>query len=62
MKLSPKLALPIGSAITSIGITLTLFHPFGHGDALDAAQGLIVGLGFGITIAGFLKGRRAGTL
>ena len=60
-QLTPALAAPIGLAIAGVGLALTVLHPFGQGDALDAAQGLVVGIGFGVTIVGFWKGRRAPT-
>ena len=56
--LTPKLAVPIGLFIGSIGLLLAHFHPFG-GDALDAGYGLVVGVGFGLTLAGYLKRGRS---
>ena len=59
-RLKSKLAVSIGLFTSSLGLVLAHFQPFGHGDALDGAYGLVVGVGFGLTLAGFLKGRRAG--
>lgn len=56
--LAPRTAMSVGTLISSVGILVTLTHPFGRGDLLDAVQGLVVGIGFGITIAGFVKHRR----
>lgn len=58
--LTPKLAVRLGGTISGVGLMLALVHPFGIGDAVDLAQGLVIGVGFGLTIGGLLKGRRGG--
>jgi hypothetical protein len=55
--LNRKFAVSIGLSTSSVGLILAHFQPFGRGDALDGAYGLVVGIGFGLTLAGFLKGR-----
>jgi hypothetical protein len=58
-RLNSRLAASIGLFTSSSGLMLAHFRPFGRGDVLDGAYGLVVGIGFGLMLAGFLKGRRA---